>query len=102
MKRVKPPAGDPDPLVAQVIADVNAVSGEYGKPEPYFRQQGIAFDPLVAALHPGTVKAADNCYRAMADDKYGLIPKDHLQVIIGAALLRGVAYGLELAKRRAS
>lgn len=99
--RVKQPAADPDPQVAQVIDDVNAVAGEFGKPAPYFALNDLHYDALAAAVWPRAQHAAASSHRAMADDKYGLVPEDHLAIIVSASILRGIAYGLELAKRRA-
>lgn len=94
------PRAQPDPQIARVITDVNAIAGEHGTPAAYFRQQGIDYGSLVAAVQPRALMVGELVHRAMVDDSTGLIPADCLTVALAAELQRGIAYGLELARRR--
>lgn len=98
--RIPDPKATPDPTLTQVIADVNALAGEYGRPKPYFKQIGINYEHLVAAIDPIAKRSANASHRAMADDEHGLVSEDHLRLIVNGAIMRGIAYGLELANRR--
>ena len=95
-----PPQAAPDALLVQVIADVNAVAGEFGRPAPYFERQGIDYQALVAAVQPRAHHVSAMVHRAMVDDTTGLVPTDALEIALAAELHRGIAYGLELARRR--
>ncbi len=95
-----PPSSTPHPLLATVIADVNAIAGEWGTPAPYFAREQLDYPKLVAAIAPHAARSARAGHRAMADHADDLMPVDYLSVFAGACLLRGIAYGLELASRR--
>ncbi len=93
------PKHPPDPDLLRVIGDVNAIAGEHRTPDGYFDRIGMHSGRILATLHPYAIDAAQSVYQHMYNNDHRLPPVDYLTMHTNAALMRGIAYGLELAKR---
>jgi hypothetical protein len=93
------PKAEPDPILARVILDVEAMAGEFPGPVAYFLSRGHDYDPLAAAMVQTATEFAHAAYHGMNNNRHKLAPIDYLAAHTIATTSRGLAYGLELARR---
>lgn len=93
------PSCDPDPILARIILDVDAQAGELERLDSYFRARSLDSGPLTAAVHYRVLATAGHVYERLYDNRHQLAPAEYLAAHTVAAVMRGIAYGLELAKR---
>lgn len=95
------PRAAPDPTLARVVLDVEAVATELEHTAPYFAARGHDSDAFAAAIVATSTPAAHTAYARMHANRHNLEPVDYLAAHTLASVMRGIAYGLEYARQTA-